>query len=227
MQKKLRIAAVVGCTALAVLAVGVFLLLKALQYEPDFYRRAVAADPADQRRASDEMLRQASGLCSAVQKDGRWEVLFTAEQINGWLAVDLVENHPQALPKTLRDPRVAIEPDRVTLACRFEQGNLCGVVSLIVEPYVPEPNVLGLRICQARAGLLPWPLTKITEGISEAAGRSELRLQWRQAHGDPVALISIPAVQDEDGKLVQIESLRIGQGEIYLSGTTRQRLPAR
>lgn len=223
MRKRLRIAATICGVVLVVIALGVFAFLRALRYEPDFYREALSADPAAQRRASDEMLRQATGLWSGVRNQDRWEVLFTAEQINGWLAVDLVENHPDVLPDTLRDPRVAIGPDRIEMACRYQQGDVATVLNLALEPYVPEPNVLGLRICQARAGLLPWPLTTITDRISEAAGGQDLRLRWLQANGDPVVLISIPPPRHEDGKLVQIETLRLGQGEIYLAGTTAPR----
>ena len=46
-----------------------------------------------------------------LTKAGHWEIRFTADEINGWLAVDLVKNHPNALPPTLKDPRVSIDPN--------------------------------------------------------------------------------------------------------------------
>jgi hypothetical protein len=96
------------------------------------------------------------------------------------------------------------------------------VVSLIVEPSLPEPNVLALRIRKARAGMLPVPLGKILDRISQAARKTGLRLQWRQAGGDPVVFISIPPPQNQHDRLVQIETLRLGKGEIYLAGTTKR-----
>lgn len=224
MRKRLRIAAVVCCVVAVLIVAGIFVLWQALRYEPEFYRQALAVDPARQRRASHEMLQQISGLWSNAHNRDRWEVLLTAEQINGWLAVDLVENHPQVLPETLRDPRVEIRRDRITLACRLRRDHVAGVISLTVEPYLPEPNVLGLRICKARAGRLPWPTRQITEAISEAAAQAELPLRWLQADGDPVVLVAIPPLHDQQhDRLIRIETLRVGQGEVYLAGTSRPR----
>jgi len=220
-RKKLRIALLIFLGVLAVIAAGLFGLYRASQQVPKFYRQAITLDPVAQKQASDQMLQQAAALASDLRKEGRWQAVFTAEQINGWLAVDLLENHPGALPRSLRDPRVAIDPDGVTLGCRFQRGNLNSVVTLTIQPYLPEPNVLALRIHKARAGLLPMPLAEILDRISQTARRMELRLEWRQTDGDPVALISIPPPRDQQGKVVRIETLRFRDGEIYLAGTTR------
>ena len=92
------------------------------RHEPAFYRKAMDIDRAVLGKGSDRMLQQTTALASAVQKAGHWEALFTAEQINGWLAVDMVRNHPHTLPPELHDPRVAIDPERITVACRFDHG---------------------------------------------------------------------------------------------------------
>ena len=223
MRKKLRIAALIGCGLLLVIAAGLCGLYWAVKQEPDFYRQAVQVDPAIQRKASDQMLQRAAALRSDLEKQGRWQALFTAEQINGWLAVDLVENYPDMLPESFRDPRVQIQPDQMTLACRLKQGTLEGVVTLTVEPYLAEPNLLALRIRKARAGLVPMPLAEILDAVSEAAGQMDLHLRWRRTDGDPVALISFSPLKTQDGELVQIETLQLGEGEIYLAGTTRPR----
>ena len=139
MRKRLRIAALIGCGLLLVIALGLGGLYWALKHEPEFYRDAVRLDRSRQKQASDQMLQRAAALRSDVEKEGRWKALFTAEQINGWLAVDLPENFPDALPESFRDPRVEIRPDRMTLACRLKQGGTTTVVTLTVEPYLPEP----------------------------------------------------------------------------------------
>lgn len=222
MHKRLRIAALIGCGLLLVIALGLGGLYWALKHEPEFYRDAVRLDRSFQKQASDQMLQRAAALRSDVEKEGRWKALFTAEQINGWLAVDLPENFPDALPESFRDPRVEIRPDRMTLACRLKQGGTTTVVTLTVEPYLPEPNLLALRIRNARAGLLPMPLTTVLDAISEAAGQIGFPLDWQRADRDPVALIST-TLPDQDGKPVQIETIQLGDGEIYLTGTTGQR----
>jgi len=222
-RKKLRIAALIGCGLLLVIAAGLCGLYWAFKQQPDFYRQAIQVDSSLQKKASDQMLQRAAALRSDLEQEGRWQALFTAEQLNGWLAVDLVENYPDMLPESFRDPRVEIQPDRMTLACRLKRGTLDGVVTLTVEPYLVEPNVLALRIRRARAGLVPMPLAEILDAVSEAAGRMDLHLRWRRAGGDPVALISFPPPRTQDGKLVQIETLQLSEGEIYLAGTTRPR----
>ena len=105
---------VAAATALVLL--GLYL---AAQHEPAFYREAIEIDPAVAEKQSDLMLQQATALASAVKKEDHWEALFTAEQINGWLAVDMVKNHPHTLPPDFSDPRVAIDGRRVIIACRF------------------------------------------------------------------------------------------------------------
>ncbi len=221
MRRRFRIVAVIGSVLLAVGAVVILALMWAVQYRPQFYSDAMTVDPVRQRQASDEMLRQVSGVWNDAHSGDRWEVLFTAEQINGWLAVDLAENHPDALPENLSDPRVLIEENGITMACRLQKEGTESIVSLTIEPYLAEPDVLGLRICRARAGLLPWPLRTITDRVSEAAKQAELPVRWLQADGDPVVLISIPAMQDEKGdRLGHIDTLQVRRNEIYLAGSS-------
>lgn len=223
MSRKLRRLLLI-VSGLAVLAILVLLgLYLAMRYEPAFYREAIEIEPPVLEKASDDMLRRTTALASAVKKTGRWEALFTAEQINGWLAVDLVKNHHDALPPTLRDPRVTIDEKQITFACRFEQGIIDSVLSLTVEPSVPEPNVIALRIVKARAGLLPIPLAQVLDRITEAARGMQCRLVWRNTGGDPVAMLSFPEADDD--RPVCIEAIRLGEGEIYVAGTTQDEKP--
>ena len=66
------------------------------------------------------------------------------------------------------------------------------MLSLTVEPYVPEPNMVLVRIIKARAGLLPMPLGGVLDGLSQVARDMHLHLEWRHAGGDPVAMLSFP-----------------------------------
>jgi len=190
---------------------------------PEFYEVVLQADPTAQAEASDELLRQATDLAGELREQGRWEATFTAEQINGWLAVDLVENHPDQLPNSLSDPRVAIKPDRLMLACRFHEGRIDSVLSLALDVYLAERGVVAVRIRQARAGSLPLPLERVLEEINKAAGRSTARIRWRQADGDPVAMISLPEPRGPDARAVRIDTLRLEDGAIHVSGTTERR----
>ena len=222
MSRRLRLTLLIAA-ALAVVALlsllGFFL---ALRHEPAFYRAAMQLKPAALEKGSDRMIQQATALTSAVKKPGHWEALFTAEQINGWLAVDLVRNYPTSLPPTWHDPRITIDAKQVTIACRYQKGEITSVLSLTVEPYLPEPNVIALRIVKARAGLLPAPLRQVTDRLEKAAADVQCPLHWRSAGGDPVALLSFPPSGDRP---VRIETLRLGDGEIYVAGSTEPRKP--
>jgi hypothetical protein len=222
MSRRIRLSLLIAGSLLTLLLALLLGLWLALQYEPEFYRRALAVAPAAQEKASDEMLQHTAALASDLSKPGNWQAHFTARQINGWLTVDMQKNHPQTLPPFLRDPRVCIEPGRIVLACRYRQGFLSTVFTLTVEPSMPEENVLALRVVSARAGLLPMPLGKVLAAITEAARQSEWRLRWRQAGGAPVALLS-PAAPEKAGDLwVKIQNLRLGQDEIFVSGVCKR-----
>jgi hypothetical protein len=218
--KKIRIAAYVTCGLLFFLVLAVGGLYIASQHVPQFYEEALNVDEQTQRRASDEMLQRLATLKNDTRKVGTWQSLFSAQQINGWLAVDLVENHPDALPKALEQPRVAIEPNRVLVGCRFHRGKLSSVLSLEVDVYLVEPNVFAVRIYRARAGALPVPLTEVLEEVERAVHRQKWKLEWRKSEGDPVAVIRVPPRQDGSGKAVHLEKLELRDGEIFLGGST-------
>ena len=194
---------------------------RAAGHVPEFYREAVAVEPAKQQAASEVMIKRAAELASDVQKPGTWQATFTAEQVNGWLAVDLVKNHADMIPGTISDPRVAITPDAVTVACRYREGRINTVLSLAVDVYLEKPNVVALRVRRARAGTLPLPLDNVLKQIARATDRLEWRIDWRQADGDPVALVTIPSPRDKHRRVVQLQTLRLGNGEIFVAGTTK------
>jgi len=216
---KLRLAAALaaGFLTIAVLALGS--TYWAARRVPEFYQEVLQAEPAALKQNSDQLLENAAALASSARNEGRWQALFTAEQINGWLAVDVVKNFPELLPPGVSDPRVAIHPGRIALACRYLDGPVETVLSLEGEVYLQEPNVLSVRILRARAGALPAPLGSLLKGISRAADDAELQLRWLQAGGDPVAVIRLQPSDGERNK-IRIEAIELREGEIYLAGRT-------
>ncbi len=204
--------------ALAAIALALFGVYRALVAVPAEYHAVVETEPKAMRQASDELLQQAAALASDIRQQRDWEAWFTERQINGWLAVDLAENHAGAMPDDLRDPRVAIDAQGVSLFCRVRRGATEIVFTLTVEPYLDEPNVLGLRFRKARAGLLPFPMGTIVEYFGNAARDLELQVTWRQADGDPVALITIPAMLDDEGRTLRVERMEVREGELYVAG---------
>ncbi len=218
MQKRYRTLVYLLLGALAALVLVLLGVYQALVAVPSEYREVVEADPVVQRQGSDELLQQAAALASDLRKQRDWEAWFTEKQVNGWLAVDLVENHPDSLPDGISDPRVAFDEKAVSLFCRMRRSGTETVLTLVVEPYLDEPNVLGLRFHKARAGILPLPLGSIVEQLEKAARDLELNLTWRQTDGDPVALITIPALLEDD-RVLRLEHLEVRDGEFYAAGS--------
>lgn len=221
-MKKILLISVVAAAALLILAaLGLLILWRTSQIVPDFYAETLAIDPAEQRTASDTMIQKATVLVSDVQRTGRWEALFSEQEVNAWLAIDLEENHRRSLPSEVNGPRVAIEPGDLRMACRTRRAGIETVLSISLDVYLVEPGVLGIRIRRVRAGAIPLPLADVLELIRDVGERQGLHIRWQQAEGDPVAIVRINPVVKGD-KLVLIDSLELAEGEIYLSGSTEK-----
>lgn len=219
-KRLLVLSAVIAGSLLLLIAVVLVALWRASQSVPEFYSRLLAEDRTAQRSASDSMIQKTTLLVGDVQKSGRWEMLFSEEEINGWLAVDLEENHSRSLPPGIADPRVVVQPGSLQWACRTQLQGVETVLSAQLDVHLQEPGVLGVRVRHLRAGSIPLPLTGLLDRIGELGDRRGLRIQWQQTEGDPVALIHIDPVI-EDNKPVVIDSVELAEGEIYVSGTTQ------
>ena len=217
MKRKLAITAVALLLVLVVTALCVY---QATQSVPEFYELALAADPVEQKYASNEMFNRSTRLIQDVKKQKRWQASFTAEQINGFLAVDLQKKFPRMLPGEIRDPRVAIREDGLSLGCRYDNGSIETVLSVNMQVYLSAPDVVAVRIESARAGSLPLPLSKVLDSISAAARAAKWNVVWKQEDGDPVALLTVPPPRDASDQPITLESIELGEGEVYVAGST-------
>ncbi|MBX3415633.1 MAG: hypothetical protein KF708_23310 [Pirellulales bacterium] len=219
MSRRKRAFVVVATLALVVCAAALGSLW-AVRHEPTFYREALDRSQVEQRRASDELLENASALASRARLSGDWRALFTAQQINGWLACDVPHNHPDLLPPEISQPCVAIDDHHVRFACRYETGGVNLVLSLEVEVHLTAPNEFSVRFHRARAGAIPLPLASLLDHLTDRARSMDLHVRWLQSRGDPVAVISVPPPRTDDATRLSIESLRLAGGELYVAGHT-------
>ncbi len=204
---------------LAVAAISAVVVFRASQSVPSFYSAALAVEPQDQREACDAFVAEATALAGDLSEPGHWESLFTAEQVNAWLALELSTNYPELLPAELSDPRISLSAGEATIGCRYHAGDIQTVLSLAFDAYLQEPNVVAVRIRRARAGALPVPLGQVLDSISHAARELNLRLEWRKAQGDPVALITVPQPHDSSGAPFSLDLLEVRDGELFVAGT--------
>ena len=218
----MRLALAVAVALVIVLAVSLWGVYQASQQVPQFYEQALAAPPETQVAAGQALERQAASLNNQVRRPGRWEARFTQDQINGWLAVDLPKKFPGSLPRGVTDPRVAVSPDEIQLAVKWQQGNTSAVLSAAGDVYLTEdPNQIAVRVVAVRAGALPVPLARFLDEIAERAASSGLPLEWTEIEGDPVALIKLPLDREEfRGKQLLVEELRLEEGAIVVAGKT-------
>ena len=179
MRKKVRVI-IVALFILSVLAgSAAFVLYSASRHEPQFYKQALQVEPERQREAGDELEKNVLELHNTARNEGRWEAVFTAEQINGWLAADLPEKFPHILPEGTDEPRVSINSDRIKIACRYQNGKVNTVVSFdLIVNLTSDTNTLAVRVSRVRAGALPVPLKQFLAPITRACipiGRASCR----------------------------------------------------
>lgn len=224
MRKWLRFFGYASATIVVVVAGLLFVAYRASQHQPAFYQHALQMTPERQAKAGDELEKQVLDLRNDARHDGQWQAVFTDEQINGWLAVDLPEKFPDTLPAEIVDPRVAIDPEQAQVAYRYQGGQISTVVSVAVKVHLTdETNVLAVRIRKVRAGALPLPVTRWLDQIAEAAAAGGIRLRWVQEGGDPVALVTVPLQYEEiKNHLLRLETVELREGEIFLAGTTQR-----
>jgi len=221
-HKRWRTAAVAALVLCVLGGLGLFALHWALHCVPDFYAEAVARPAADYEAAGEDLERNVLALHNEAQDEGQWSAVFTDEQINGWLAADLPEKFPQLLPGGIQDPRVAVRPDRLDLACRYSDSRFTTILTLsLAADLAEEQNTLAVRILGAHAGLVPVPLKQLMDHVTTSVQGGDLLIRWSQSDGDPVALISWDeSRRDEDEPRLILEQIELGEGEIRLSGRT-------
>jgi hypothetical protein len=219
MARKLRIAAlctsVVTACVLAILG-GIYF---AARHVRPFYEQALGLEPEVLERGSRELESRATALYSDARQGGKWHALFSAEQINGWLATQLVE-HQVAFPSKIRDPRVAISPDVLTLGFRALSRGVETVVTADASVFVTEEGAVAIRLMSVRAGALPLPVMQLADEIATACEELSLPVRWTQDSGQPVAVVELRSDMSTDNQHFYIDVIEFGEGEMYVAGHT-------
>jgi hypothetical protein len=210
-----------------VLGLGVLSLLAApaavwvgLTHQPRFYRRLEAIPPERRRAEAKHFVAQSLQLRNDICNEDHWEAAFTDEEVNAWLAEDLVTHFADQLPPGIHEPRVAFEADRVTLAFQLDRGPVRSVIWVVARIRVPEGNTLALTLEKIRAGVVPVPAEEITGRIDRHARSHGLDIRWEQDGDRPMALIRYsPAPGRHD---IVLERLQIQGGRILLGGRSQR-----
>jgi hypothetical protein len=223
MARKLRIAALcasIPVVALLALLAGAY--VAARQVRP-FYQQALQVEPAMLVQGGRELESRATALYSDARQNGEWKALFTEEQINGWLATQLANYHSDSLPANVRDPRVAIEPDVLKIGFCTTFSGVKTVVSVDASVFLTNDSEVAIRLIAVQAGALSLPVMQAADDLADACQRLRLPVRWTQEAGEPIAVIDLNCVAKSDKCELNIDSIELGDNELYIAGHTTMR----
>jgi hypothetical protein len=220
MSRKLRIAAAGTLAVGAIVAAVIGGAFYAAQQVRPFYVQALEIKPEVLERGSRELESRATALYSDARRRGQWQAQFTSEQINGWLATQLAVNKDAQVPTNIRDPRVAITKDALTLGFRTSSGGVETVVSVDANVFLTDEGSVAIRLLSVRAGALPLPVMRLADELATACQRLSLPVRWTQQNGEPVALVEMHSDGDADDPQLFIDTIELGESELYVAGHT-------
>jgi hypothetical protein len=215
-KRLLTIGLVTGAVLLAVPAA----FWVSLTHKPRFYRAMVQVPRAQREVKAKRFVAQSLQLRNDICNEPTWEAVFTDQEVNAWLAEDLVTEFADQLPPEVHEPRLLFELDRITLAFELDQGPVSSVIWVVARPRVPEPNILELTLEKIRAGVLPVPAEKVIDRIIDHVRGHGLDIQWKRVDDLPVVTVRYRPHSERDD--VQLEAVQIRDGEIRLEGTSNR-----
>jgi hypothetical protein len=220
MARKYRIAAIAALVVVGLAAALVGGAYYAARQEQPYYEQALRAEPEVLERNGKELESRASVLYSDVKQVGQWRALFTDEQINGWLATQLVTLLDGKMPDEMRDPRIATKPGELTLGFRNRSSGVESVISVSASVLVTEAGDIGICFESARAGSLPLPVMAFADELATICRKAKVPVRWTQQNGHPVAIVAIASKAASDNRDFFVDSIELRQGEMYVAGHT-------
>ncbi|MDR1491282.1 MAG: hypothetical protein LBT05_00940 [Planctomycetaceae bacterium] len=207
-----------GCVVvLTLILVSAYL---AASKRPGFYRRFERVGEAERKKLGGEMIRQTLDCYSQIQesKSGVWTLRITDKQLNGWLTSDGAPYLSRALPREVKNPRIAIHGDRFELAAQVRYGLFSGVVCLVGSIRAPESGKIALRIRSAKLGVYPFDKNKLTEILKKALNQPDWNLEQSTDGGDPVLIFRPNIVIEKKFSLI-LESVQTNDaGQCQITG---------
>jgi hypothetical protein len=187
-----------------------------LTYQPAYYRAMAHLSRAKRADQAKKFVAQSLQLRNDICNEPTWEAVFTDEEVNAWLAEDLITHFADQLPPEVNEPRLLFELDRITLAFQLQQRGIRSVITVVARPRVPEGNTVELTLEKIRAGILPVPADNFLNRIVDYARYHGVDVEWSRKDGYPVVVMRYtPNLERED---VRLEQVQICNGQIRLAG---------
>jgi len=209
---------------LLLLGLGLFLFYRAAKHVPEFYRQARVSSARQEQQFGEEFKQQLVDLQTDLEKNQRFETILSEDQINGWLATTVAQQHAHRLPSGMRDPRVAIQQGEVKVGSHFRRGKIDTVVWLVADLKLNDKsNVLEIRLRGLKAGLIPFSIERFQEQITSSLTRAKLKITWVKDAEEVTARIQLPErFEGLEGKSVQFERIELQSGGLLFSGRARK-----
>jgi hypothetical protein len=195
------------------LPVGAWLCLT---YQPSYYRNMVRQTRQQRAGKARKFVAQSLQLRNDICNEPTWEAVFTDQEVNAWLAEDLVTHFADQLPPEVYEPRVFFQLDHVVLAFQLRQRGVQSVITVMARTRVPAGNTVELTLEKIRAGILPVPADNVLDRIIEYARGHGIDVEWTRRDGCPVVLIRYTPNLDRDD--VRLEELQVRAGQMRLAG---------
>jgi hypothetical protein len=187
-----------------------------LTYQPSYYRDMVRLTREQRAGKAKKFVAQSLQLRNDICNERTWEAVFTDQEVNAWLAEDLVTHFADQLPPEVNEPRVLFDLDRMTLAFQLRQGAVQSVITVVARPRVPQGNTVELTLEKIRAGILPVPADHVLDRIIEYARYHGVDVEWSRKDGYPVVVIRYTPNTDRED--VELEELQFLAGQVRLAG---------
>ncbi len=222
MRRTLRIAAVALAATATLVSLALWAAYHATRQVRPFYREALALDVATLERGKQELESRATALYTDARQTGAWRALFTGEQINGWLAGELADRSAELgidVDRDVREPRVSISPDVLTVGFRTSQGGVDTVISVDASVFLVDDSEVGVRVLSVHAGTLPLPVALVADKLAAACRKLRLPVLWTQQDDQPVAMIKIASAESPSRRL-SLDSIELNKSVLYVAGHT-------
>ncbi|MDG2013726.1 MAG: hypothetical protein P8J33_09490 [Pirellulaceae bacterium] len=224
-MKKIPTRLIAGLSGGAVLVFGLFAaVFYSANSAPDFYQQALQVSSAQNEIEGCLFERHLAGLSNQIQADGPWSVVWTSAQINGWLASDLMEKFPDALPDSIIEPRVAITENDIRIAFRYDSLVFDGIIEIRGDVFATEiENQIALRINTVHSGFFPVPISWWAERLEVSLRNRDIIVEWTELERDPVALITLPrSFGNSRGSRIILDGVQLTEQLIGIAGRTVQ-----
>lgn len=193
------------------------------QQQPEFYKAAMKQDSDENRALGSQMETNALEIYNSALFPTTWEGALSEMEINGWLASELPAKFPEMLPENIKDPRVLLEANQLTIACQCRYKDLQGILVGEFDLFCTEqPNQVAVRIGSIRLGVLPFPVTQFADVITDQLQKSGYESNWSTKDGDPLLLVTVPDdhLIIENYYRIEIRSFDINDKSILITGET-------